>query len=270
MKKNSLLYLFILLYSHCLFSQDSYNLVENSGKLPLPETTNNKSERTPYLMRPSSESSWIGATLAYNIEGGDAAENVVGAARVKLGFVKQFEEKPYNLFVIGNLAKITSSASEDASKNITDLIQSNQGLSVGISPIYTFNPNNENNKFRGYSTISYKVNGFKDIGVDKKSITLSQFRGTLGLEFEGLKINNGGYFNLSAEYIYSAVDGTLYEQVFGKKVNSFSTLEFSLIVPLPGIFGFMCIVDYSSESKPIYQLGLVISTTIEKDSEGNY
>ena len=270
MKKSRLFLVVCILCSHSLLSQDASNQVAYGGELNPQKYFHKKSNRAPYFMRPSSESSWIGATLAYNIEGGDAADNVVGAARVKLGFVKEFEDTRFNLFVIGNLAKITSATSEDATKNITDLIQSNQGLSVGISPIYRLSPKDADNKIRGYSTINYKVNGFKDIGVDKESINLSQFRGTLGLEFEGFKLENGGFFNLSAEYIFSAVDGTSYEQVFGKKVNNFSTVELSLIVPLPGIFAFMSIVDYSTGSKPIYQLGLIISTAIQKDEDNNY
>ncbi|MFM9947593.1 MAG: hypothetical protein ACKV1O_06610 [Saprospiraceae bacterium] len=243
------------------FANTESNVIEPASKDSLSLGTKKGSSS---MNRPSPKSFWIGATLAYNFEGG-GTENVVGAANVELAPVKQFSKDSFfNLLVIGNIAKITSAQSEDASQDISDLIQSNQGLSVGIAPVYTFNPSNSNkNYLRAFSTLNYKINGYQNVGSEKETINISQFRGTVGMEFEGFEIEKGGPFNLSVEYIFSAFDNKKYAQVFGQDVGSFSVLEVTLLIPLPGKFGVITSVNYSNQSKPIYQAGIIIQT-IEK------
>ncbi|MCF1717055.1 hypothetical protein L0U88_20600 [Flavihumibacter sp. RY-1] len=206
----------------------------------------------------SSLSMWVGAVLAYNFDSEGGTENVVGAGKVTLGNVKQFGGDKFNLLVIGNLSKITSALSnEDVTKELTALAQSSQGVSVAVSPTWSINLKN-NNFFRFWGTAGGKFNGFSDVGDDKETITLSQFRITGGLEFEGFELIGGGAFNLSTELSYSLFDKTKYNKVFGKEKGSYLGLETTMIIPVGNNFGAMCSYTISEGTSPLFQAGIVV------------
>ena len=206
----------------------------------------------------SSLSMWVGAVLAYNFDGEGSTENVIGAGKVVLGKVKQFGGDKFNLLVIGNLSKITSSLNnEDVTKELTSLAQSAQGVSVAVSPIWSINLKN-NNFFRFWGTAGGKFNGFSDVGVEKETITLSQFRFTGGLEFEGFELIGGGAFNLSTELSYSLFDKTKYSKIFGEEKGSYLGLETTMIIPVGNNFGAMCTYTISEGTSPVFQAGIVV------------
>lgn len=206
----------------------------------------------------SSLSMWVGGVLLYNFEGEGSTENVIGAGKVVLGKVRQFGGDKFNLLVLGNLSKITSSLNnEDATKQLTSLAQSSQGVSVAVSPTWSINLKN-NNFFRYWGTVGGKFNGFSDVGENKETITLSQFRLTGGLEFEGFELSGGGVFNLSTELSYSLFDKTKYNKIFGKEKGSYLGLETTLIIPIGNNFGAMGSYTVSEGTTPLFQAGIVV------------
>ena len=207
----------------------------------------------------SSQSSWVGATVGYNFQG-KSTDNVIAGARVRLNEVEQFKtHKHFDLLVIGNISKITSSGSDSIAQEVNSIIQSTQGLSVGISPIWTINPDNaDSNFFRLFATANYKLNAFKDIGIDRETINIGQGRFTLGFEFEGFEVVDGGKFNFNLELGLSVFEEDNYYKVFCKHYNSITSLESSLIIPISGKFGIMTSYTMSNRTKPVFQAGFLI------------
>ena len=247
------------------YISDSQYSFRNLSQLKSKEESNNT--LFSLLRQPSPLSEWVGATLAYNFED-EGTDNIIAGAKVKISTVEQFSDTKFNLLVIGNISKITSGVSEKADDDINEIIQSSQGLSVGVAPVFNINPDNENeNNFRSFASLNYKINGFQGVGVNEETVNLGQLRLTVGAEFEGFKTNNGGKFNLSAEYIYSYFDEENYDKIFGKSISNISAVEINAIVPLTGNFGFIGGITFSNEAEPVVQTGIIIKASSESEDD---
>jgi hypothetical protein len=171
---------------------------------------------------------------------------------------KTIWRRPIQFTSYWNLSKITSSLNkEDATKNLTSLVQSAQGVSIAVSPTWSIDLKN-NNFFRIWASAGGKFNGFSDVGVEKENITLSQLRLTSGLEFEGLELIGGGAFNFSTEFSYSMFDKNRYNKIFGDEKGSYLGLETTLIIPVGNNFGAMCSFTVSEGTSPLLQAGIII------------
>lgn len=227
----------------------------------------------------SANSFWAGATLAYNLES-EGSDNIIGAGQVTLEAVRRFQNNPFfDLLIVGNLAKVTSSVGEDSSDDITEIIQSNQGLYVGISPIWVLNKkgieneserrsnldpmsddfNNEDyDIFRLFLNGGYKLNGFQDVGVDKATINLSQFRLTTGIEYEGLHVTSGSPIHISTEFIFTTFSEEKYNAVFAEEKSNIFAWESTAIIPIGKEIGVMGKYTLSNLSDNVFQVGIVL------------
>ncbi len=209
----------------------------------------------------SSASSWVGATLAYNLDG-KSSENVIGAAKVKINSVKRFDGKRFNLNIIGNISKFTGIVDKDELElGIRDIIQSSQGLSVGLEPLFNV-ARKEDMIIRVWSNLNYKLNQFQNIEVDAElvDVSLSQFRFALGAEIETFQLSDGGRFmHLGVELSQTFFDEAKYLQVFNESESSLFALEWSFILPLNGTLGIVFGQVISPDIKPTFNAGLIIA-----------
>jgi len=209
---------------------------------------------------------WAGSTLSYSFES-EGSDNFIGGGLVQLETFKRFQNnKKFKLLIVGNIAKITSSLSEeDVSDDISEIVLSDQGLSVGFAPIYQVwdrAVDGEKGDFlRLYGNVGYKVNGFQDVGAENETINLDQFRVSAGIEFEGLEVSSGAPTNLSTEIIYSLYSGSKYESIFGDFESNFMAIESQLIIPIGNKLGFLLKHTWSTRTNGVFQLGLVLSSS---------
>ena len=209
---------------------------------------------------------WAGSTLSYSFEN-EGSDNFIGGGLVQLETFKRFQNnKKFKLLIVGNIAKITSSLSEeDVSDDISEIVLSDQGLSIGFAPIYQlWNKDVKGEKgdyIRLYGNVGYKVNGFQDAGPDNETINLDQFRASIGIEYEGLEVSSGAPTNLSSELVYSFYDGSKYESIFGDFQSNFIAIESQLIIPIGNKLGFLLKHTWSTRTNGVFQLGLVLSSS---------
>ena len=209
----------------------------------------------------SSASSWVGATLAYNFDG-KSSENVIGAAKVKINSVKRFEGQRFNLNIIGNISKFTGIVDKDELElGIRDIIQSSQGVSVGLEPL--FNVTQKRDLIvRVWSNFNYKLNQFQDIEINSviEDVSISQFRVALGGEIETFQLSDGGRFmHFGAEVSMTLFDEAKYLQVFNETKSSLYAFEWSFILPLNGTLGIVFGQVISPDIKSTFNAGLIIA-----------
>lgn len=219
-----------------------------------------KHARLRKQMAVSPLSTWVGAQLTYSFDGKASSDNIIGAARIKIATVEQFIPNPrFDLLVIGNFSRVTSLVSANPNEDLKEITQSAQGLSMGIAPIFKLNPfNPRQNYFRAWVSANYKLNGFQLKNQEEEVINLHQFRTAVGLEFEGLKIENGGSFLLGVECSYSSFSEDVYYQIFERTASKILALETTLVIPMPGNLGLMGSVIVSDFNKPVFQGGFVV------------
>lgn len=209
----------------------------------------------------SSASSWVGATLAYNFDG-NSSENVIGAAKVNINTVKRFTGA-FRLNVIGNIAKFTGIVEQDElDRGIRDLVQSSQGFSAGLEPLYTVK-NDIDFTARVWGNLNYKLNQIQDVEVDlvKENVTLHQFRLAVGGEIEALEMTNGGRrMHFGLELSMTFFDEAKYQMVFNDTKSSLFAIEWSYILPLTGDLGLIVGQVISPSIKSALNVGIIIGT----------
>ena len=206
----------------------------------------------------SPKSYWLGATLAYNIDGGEV-DNVVGSAKIGINPVRG-KYLGAEWAIVGNFANFISAQNkEKTEKDLLKVAQSSQGLSIGFGGTWEVIPRGDDFNFRCYFTSGYRLNAFQKVvkGADTLSVSLSQFRNTFGIEFEGFQFKQGGKLHFSAEGSVSAFDGDKYELVFGEKKSSLTNAEVTAILPIASNIGFLASGTYSKHFKPVYQFGII-------------
>ena len=206
----------------------------------------------------SPKSYWLGATLAYNINGGEI-ENVVGSAKIGINPVTG-KYLGANWGIVGNFSNFISAQNkEKTEKDLLKVAQSAQGLSIGLAGTWEVFPRSDDFNFRMYLSSGYRLNAFQKVekGADTVSVSLSQFRNTVGIEFEGFQFKQGGKLHFSAEASVSAFDGDKYELVFNEKKSSLTNAEITAILPIAGNIGFLACGTYSKNFKPVYQFGII-------------
>ncbi len=205
----------------------------------------------------SPKSYWIGATLAYNIDGAEI-DNVVGSAKVGINPVSG-EYLGASWGIVGNFANFISAQNkEKTEKDLLKVAQSSQGLSIGMAGTWEVFRHSNDFNLRCYVSTGYRLNAFQRVGKDSSSVSLSQFRNTAGIEFEGFRFNNGGKLHLSFEGSLTAFSENKYELVFGEKKSSLTSLEVTAILPIAGNIGFLANGTYAKQLTPVYQFGIVL------------
>ncbi|MDQ1088582.1 carboxypeptidase-like regulatory domain-containing protein [Siphonobacter sp. SORGH_AS_1065] len=233
--------------------QDSYEINLTSSNYKLYEVMG-------VAAATSTESQWVGANLFYNFDGSNL-DNVVGGAKVQLSTAKNLTGA-FRFYVVGNIGKFSSGVDKaDLEKNIKDIVQSEQGLSVGLCPLYRI-MDKPNLKIRTWSTINYKLNSFNNIEDgqgNKTSIALNQGRLTLGGEIEAIEfIDNENKMHLGIEGSYTFFDKNTYYSIFQKERKGILGLEITLVIPIFNKFGFMVNQTFMQGSKPVFGAGLII------------
>lgn len=209
----------------------------------------------------SPKSMWVGAKLGYNIEGfsdADPTDDFIGAAKVKLNpLTKQYLKADWG--IIGNIANfIANQNKEDGEKNLQQLSLSVQGLEVGMFGQWTWGLPEVDGYGSIYITNGYRLNIFKQTGKDSSTVSISQFKTSVGLEFEAFEFVNKGKFNISLEGSLRTFDPNRYAQVFGEKKRVLLALDFTTILPLGNHLGFFVNPTFSPGLKPVYYIGFIV------------
>jgi len=210
----------------------------------------------------SSESSdWIGATLAYNLDGSDP-DNIIAAAKTKINTATKFKGK-FRLSTIGNFAKPTGTIdTASLRKNIRSVAQSSQGLSIGLEPLYNIKHTSDLD-FRGWATFNYKLNifGIENDG-KKEDVNLRQFRLTTGLELDAFEFDNGGKrIHLGIEGAWTKFSSETYKKIFNEDKNSLYSLEWLVVVPLTGNLGIAAGQTLVKGIKPTFSAGIIVAAS---------
>ena len=198
----------------------------------------------------------MGSTLAYNLDG-PGVDNVIGSALVVINPV---EEKYFgaNWGIVGNFANFISAQNKgDSQKDLLKLAQSSQGLGIGFAGTWELGSNANDFNYRCYFSSGYRLNAFQKVGKDSISVSLSQFRNTAGVEFEGFKFKNGGKLHFSIEGSLSFFDKDKYEMVFGERKSSLTNFAITAILPIASNIGFLANGTYSKSFSSVYQFGVI-------------
>jgi hypothetical protein len=243
----------------------------NVGDIPLEVMNETLNDVVVTGLAVSSHSVWLGAKLGYNFDGINDPNNFfVGAAKVEINPLKSKQFKagspasPY-FSVIGNIANfINSNTPQDSiQEKLSSLALSTEGVGVGLGLLWEFKietPDAGDIFFRPYLTSGYRLNTYTKVGPDTVTVNLSQFRNTVGIEFEGLEWKNGGAMNLSFEGAYSLFDPDRYATIFSQRKKSLATLEASLILPISKSVGFFVDGTYAKHLSAVYLIGAIIKT----------
>jgi hypothetical protein len=114
------------------------------------------------------------------------------------------------------------------------------------------------NEWRMQLTSVYRLNSFKNIGPDSNTVSINQWRSSVGFEYEGLKFENGGPLSLSVEGSVSIFSKSRYKQIFDEEKNMLYVLESTIILPLSEKIGFFINGTYSKGLSPSYVTGIVL------------
>lgn len=240
------------------YTTNEFLITDDKVKLEihLSEMQNNLSEVVVTAAGGSPKSYWLGATLAYNIDGAEV-DNIVGSAKVGINLVDG-EYLGAEWGIVGNFANFISvQDKEKAARDLLKVAQSSQGLSIGIAATWEILPTVNDFNFRSYFTSGYRLNAFQKVGKDTISVGLSQFRNVVGVEFEGFRFKNGGKLHFSCEGSLTAFSQDKYELIFEKKKSSLSSLELTAILPIAQNIGFLANGTYCKSFVPVYQFGII-------------
>ncbi len=235
--------------------------LQNQQVITLVENAQGAAEVVVVSAGVSPLSNYAGATLYYNFDDNSSLDNVVGAANVKIDEVGKFvSNKHFKLPLVGNIAKIGAvTDTTNLDKNIRQIAQSAQGISIGLAPTYIFNPDNSDGDFfRGWASASYKVNSFQGTGKDKANVTLNQLRISAGIEFEGWVFSGSKRpMHIGLEGFYSQFDADKYKEIFKESKSSIMSANLSIIFPINANMGFLILGTYSENTHPVYSGGLI-------------
>lgn len=225
-------------------------------------------EKRSYNPSPASQYSGISATLAYNIFEESSINNLISTANIKLGVFdlgafNQSDTSRFSLYLVGTLADFKADNKEEAEKQLANIAQSNQGLQIGLAPVYTLKTwtNKKDTTNAAYlrltSSISGKYNNFTL--EDSTAVGLPQARITLGIEFEGIKlVSTDKPIHFGIYYYRNWFSQTAYEKIFNEQVEAISGLEAGLIVPLSNILGLRLSLTTSPDFDNIWSGGIVL------------
>ena len=197
-----------------------------------------------------------------------ASDDIFGSSKVIINEVDRFiKDDRFSLRLVGNISKLTSSFEsepgnnadqDEVEKGINDIAQSQQGLIVGLSPMFKTNYDRiyKKDALRIYSVIGYKLNTIDNEMDEESSEDFSQFRLTGGIELEFLEAA-GAPFVIGFEGGITAFSKKRYEDLFGEEKGSLSFWESFLIVPIRQGFGLLFMFNKSEETEVVPQIGLV-------------
>ncbi|HEY4197364.1 MAG TPA: carboxypeptidase-like regulatory domain-containing protein [Mucilaginibacter sp.] len=215
----------------------------------------------------SYKSYWSGATMSamigYNVSTPKSnSNNIVGGATVMINPMADTYLDNTEFAIIGNIANFLNSKNpnDQTGNDLSKLAQDNNGLSVGLGGTHEFNFGRHNElTFRMFLYSLYQLNSYK-VGADTTNTSLSQWKNTFGLEFEGFRFKQGGVIQMGVAANYGIFDSNAYQKIFGAKKSSITSLETSLILPLSNQFGFLFSGTYSRSFKPVFLLGIIVKT----------
>lgn len=209
----------------------------------------------------SSKSEWIGASLIYNFgDNNEISDNIAGGAKVRLNSAIFSQSiNWFDLNIIGNIGNFISSTDSLNRSSLTTIAQSEQGLIVGIEPLFTLKDKIEFT-WRAWITLNYKFNDYKKTIDDKiDNIGLHQGRFTIGTEFDFIRFENNRRMHLALEGVYTIFDENKYENIFAENRKKLLSASISFILPLQGNLGLAIGETFSQGSKPTFSAGIIIA-----------
>ncbi len=236
-------------------------LIENSEIENVPSLEKNNDKGESY--RASLASTWANASLAYNfIDSDNPIDNFIGGGEIALGIFDISSDK-FVMYMYGNLSKITDGTAEEAEQNISNLIQSAQGVSFGIQPIMNWEIENFAGNpavVRAFMNTGIKINGYKELGINmNETVTLSQFRWELAVELEGIPLIGGENTQITAGYYNNSFSEEKYQTIFGETQSNLNGFKFDMIFSLAGgNFGVLLSYATSDLIDNIFTMGLVM------------
>lgn len=246
----------ILKVSSVGYAINEFVISDTKAKLIIQLTEDHADLSQVVVAAVSPRSYWLGATVAYNMDGAEV-DNIIGSAKIGINPVERKHLGAY-WGIVGNFANFISAQNiEETNKNLLKVAQSSQGLSIGVAGTWEILPTAEDFNFRCYLMTGYRLNAFQKVGKDSISVGLNQFRNSLGIEFEGLKFKNGGKLHFSFEGSVTAFSRNKYELVFGEKKSSLSSLEITAILPIAQNIGFLANGTYCRDFASVYQFGII-------------
>ncbi|RYF18330.1 MAG: hypothetical protein EOO42_15280 [Flavobacteriales bacterium] len=214
----------------------------------------------------SSRNYWIGASIAYNVQG-ESSNDIVGGTKVIINAADIFEDDRNHLNIIGNVGTFFANTNkDDNSAALSKLAQSQTGLSIGLAYRLDLrgdtkagnSPTNPDFSHTFEFATGYRLNSFKDPKIDTNTIGLSQLRTSILYELAILKWGKKGHLTLGFEGSMSRFSSTTYEQIFGYKKKTRFTFETTAILPISENIGFMANIISSQNMRPVYQFGFLI------------
>lgn len=208
---------------------------------------------------------WTGAKVGYNFTSSSDDNFFVGSASINLNLLNSSNEK--NTFgIVGNIGNFKFNKDTTDSKNIQKLSQSINGLSVGIG--YTNQTsirggNAGNNKepvisyFRKFIISGYRLNTFKNVGIDSSTINFNQSFTTAGLEYEQTGFRNGGSLTASIGLTMLLFDKQQNKTIFNIDKGSRLIVDMTVILPLSKTMGFFINGTFAQKTEGIFIAGIV-------------
>ncbi|HKB45843.1 MAG TPA: carboxypeptidase-like regulatory domain-containing protein [Chitinophagaceae bacterium] len=246
----------IISVSYIGYTTNEFVITDDKAKLEIQLSVTQGDLNEVVVVGVSPKSYWLGARLAYNIDGAQV-DNIVGSATIGINPVEG-EYLGANWGIVGNFANFISVQNkEKTEKDLLKVAQSSQGLSIGFGGTWEVLSRSNDFNFRCYFISGYRLNAFQKVGKDSISVSLSQFRNTAGIEFEGFRFKNGGKLHFSFEGSLTAFSRKKYELVFGEKKSSLNGLEITAILPIAANIGFLANGTYAKNLNPVYQFGII-------------
>lgn len=216
---------------------------------------------------------WLQAKVGAALTNFDET-NIVPSAKMVLGQVDQFSSRDaFRLFVVGNIGQLGSPSDTSFQANVSTLIESDNGLYVGVSPVLLLNKRNTNsNYWTLFGSLGYKFNSISTQSIVETDTTImqqpfSQGRLSAGLQFEGLRLSgNNEPFTISIEGAFTYFSESDFNEYFGEKESSIFSFSASVIMPLSNRLGLQVIWDTNNLTESVFRSGLIFVPKVGESS----
>lgn len=199
---------------------------------------------------------WLGAKIGYNFIGNTDDNFFVGSASIALNMLENLDKGHY-FGVIGNIGNFKFDKSTDSSEDIKKLVQSINGLSVGLG--YTREWSVQNSYFRWFSRTGVRLTTFDEVGVDKETLNLAQSVTNTGIEYELTRFKNKGSLTISVGTSLLMFDKRVYNKIFDESKSSLVTFDLTAILPISEKMGVFVNGTFAKKTSAAYILGIIFN-----------
>ena len=201
----------------------------------------------------------LGAQASYNLARGDFIDNFSASGRALIEILGP-EDDNYGIYLMGNLSNLKTNidSTKANEKNIRDILQTSQGINIGLYPHYILFGEPYDESITVFGNMGWKLNTISKDGDSLKY--LHQARLSIGLELSGLRGIISEYpTTLTIEPMITFFSESKYENVFNKKESNLKALNSTLIIPAGRGRGILFDLIIPSEGKTIFTIGLILT-----------